>query len=145
MQRPYHYLLTFILMLTGLFAYSQQQDVVFHLSQQLLQGKTIIKIKHDFHDNYLWVLAKNDEVYRVNTTTYAVDNYTPQFAAYNNLQFIDIAGRSKDSVFIATESDGMIQYEAGSPTLVHFANDILTSVGVDYSQRIGADPFGYIA
>ena len=123
MQQPYRLLLIFALMLITWIARAQQ-DVVFHLSNQILQGKTIIKIKHDFHDTYLWVLTKNNEVYRVNTTTLAVDNYTQQFAAYNNLSFIDIAGRSKDSVFIATQSDKMVQLEGNNLSSVSFNGEI---------------------
>ncbi|HTD40146.1 MAG TPA: hypothetical protein VK671_05960, partial [Mucilaginibacter sp.] len=111
-----------------------QQDVQFHLNSHLLQGKTILKVKRDFFDPYLWVLAKNNEVYRVNSITLAVDNYTPQFSAYNNLQFIDIAGRSRDTVFIATASTNVIQYKNGATRLIANADNIpgkVTSVGID--------------
>ncbi|HZX57513.1 MAG TPA: hypothetical protein VFE54_02265, partial [Mucilaginibacter sp.] len=114
-------------------AYSQQQDVDFHLNSELLNGKTILKVKRDFYDPYLWVLAKNNEVYRVNSVTLAVDNYTPQFAGYNNLQFIDIAGRSKDTVFVATNSTNVIQFKSGSLRLIGTADGIpgtVNSVGM---------------
>ncbi|MEO9172965.1 MAG: hypothetical protein ABI203_07720, partial [Mucilaginibacter sp.] len=70
-------------------AYCQQQDVDFHLNIQLLTGKTILKVKRDFYDPYLWVLGNNNQVYRINSLTKVVDDYTPQFAAYSALQFVD--------------------------------------------------------
>ncbi|HTK18435.1 MAG TPA: gliding motility-associated C-terminal domain-containing protein [Mucilaginibacter sp.] len=106
----------------------------FHLNSHLLQGKTILKVKRDFYDPYLWVLAKNNEVYRVNSVTLAVDNYTAQFSAYNSLPFIDIAGRSKDTVFIATATTNVIQYKNGAIRLIGSADKIpgtVTSVGID--------------
>jgi gliding motility-associated-like protein len=113
-----------------------QQDVQFHLNSHLLKGKTILKVKRDFYDPYLWVLASNNEVYRVNSITLTIDNYTPQFSAYNSLKFIDIAGRSKDTVFIATASTNVVQYKNGATRLIGSANHIpgtVTSVGIDKS------------
>lgn len=126
-------LLIILLISLSINAYCQQ-DVQFHLNSHLLQGKTILKVKRDFYDPYLWVLAKNNEVYRVNSVTLAIDNYTPQFSAYNNFQFIDIAGRSKDTVFIATASTNIIQYKNGATRLIGSADHIpgpVTSVGID--------------
>ena len=93
-------------------AYSQQ-DVDFHLNAYLFPGKNILKVKRDFYDPYLWVLAQNNEVYRVNSLTLAVDDYTSKFAAYNTLKFTDIAGRSQDTVFVATSSTSVIEYKKG--------------------------------
>jgi gliding motility-associated-like protein len=132
-------LLVIILLSFSVNAYSQQQDVEFHLSREFLQGKKVLKVKRDFNDPYLWVLAKNNEVYRINSITLTVDNYTSNFSAYNNLQFIDIAGRGQDTVFIATRSANVIQYRNGNIDLIGSAiigNDTVTSVGVDYAGRI---------
>jgi len=93
-------------------AYSQQ-DVDFHLSAHLLSGKKIIKVKRDYYDPYLWVLTQNDEVYRVNSLTLAIDDYTATFAAHNSLQFTDIAGCNQDTVFIGTNSNNVIEYKKG--------------------------------
>jgi hypothetical protein len=95
------YLLFIALIACSYSAYSQQ-DVDFHLNNTFLTGKNIIKVKRDFHDPYLWVLAQNNEVYRINSLTNVVDDYTSQFSAYNGQQFIDIAGRSQGTVFVAT-------------------------------------------
>ena len=59
MKLPCRYFLLLISLFIGKLSHAQQQDVVFHLNSTLLSGKTILKIKHDFHDSYLWVLAKN--------------------------------------------------------------------------------------
>jgi gliding motility-associated-like protein len=94
----------------------------------------ILKVKRDFYDPFVWVLAKNNEVYRINSVTLVIDNFTSQFAAYNNLQFIDIAGRSKDTVFIATSSTNVVQYKNGMMKLIGSVDHIpgtVTSVGVD--------------
>lgn len=108
-------------------AYSQQ-DVEFHLSSHLLPGKNILKVKRDFRDPYLWVLAQNNEVYRVNSTTLAIDDYTSQFAVYSGMQFIDIAGRSQDTVFIATNSTNVIEYKKGIIKVIGAADGIATTV-----------------
>ncbi len=83
-------LLIIVLLNTGLTAYCQQQDVEFHLINRLCPGTKILKVKCDFHDPYVWVLAQNNQVYRVNSLTLAIDNYTSQFASYTSLPFIDI-------------------------------------------------------
>ncbi|CAN5280002.1 hypothetical protein BH09BAC6_BH09BAC6_10790 [soil metagenome] len=139
----------FIILFISFRSYGQQ-DVDFHLNAHLLLGKTILKIKRDFNDEYLWVLAKNNEVYRVNSLTQAVDDYTAQFSAYNNLPFIDIAGRSKDTVYLATRSANLIQYKQGVVKLVRGSagvGDTVTSIGVDYSGRkfpYGVTQIGHI-
>jgi len=107
--------LLFFVSLTGFVnvAYSQQ-DVDFHLNAHLFAGKKILKVKRDFNDPYLWVLAQNNQVYRVNSLTLAVDDYTAKFSAYSSLPFIDIAGKSKDTVFVATNSTNIIEYRSGA-------------------------------
>ena len=113
--------------------YCQSQDVTFHLNTTLLAGQKVLKVKRDFNDPYLWVLAANNQVYRVNSLTMAIDNYTTAFAAYNNLQFIDIAGRSQDTVFIATNSTNVIEYKNGALRLIGAADGIpgtVNSVGI---------------
>jgi gliding motility-associated-like protein len=115
-------------------AYSQQ-DVDFHLSAHLLSGKKIIKVKRDYYDPYLWVLTQNDEVYRVNSLTLAIDDYTATFSAYNNLKFTDIAGRSKDTVFIGTNSNTLLEYQQGAIKNIGPPNNItgsINQVGMDY-------------
>jgi gliding motility-associated-like protein len=110
-----------------------QQDVEFHLNAKLLPGKKILKVKRDFYDPYLWVLAQNNEVFRINSLTLAIDDYTAIFAAYSNLQFTDIAGRSQDTVFIATNSPNFIHYKKGAIRLVgknDGITDIVNSVGI---------------
>ncbi|MDB5112067.1 MAG: hypothetical protein JWR67_3181 [Mucilaginibacter sp.] len=131
-------LLFLLLIFTGLKAYSQQ-DVEFHLNSHLLPGKNILKVKRDFRDPYLWVLAQNNEVYRVNSITLAIDNYTSQFAAYSGMQFIDIAGRSQDTVFIATNSTNVIEYKKGGTKVISAADGIVTAVNSVGIPKIQAD------
>jgi len=127
-------LLVIFLLLICVRASGQQQDVDFQLNARLLRGKKVLKVKRDFYDPYVWVLAANNEVYRVNSLTLAINDYTATFAAYNNLQFIDIAGRSKDTVFIATKSSNIIHFKNGAIRLVGTADGIpgtVNSVGMD--------------
>jgi gliding motility-associated-like protein len=129
----YRNLLLIVLLVSSLYAYSQQQDLLFHLNAQLLTGKTVLKVKRDFDDPYLWVLTKNNGVYRVNSLTLAVDDYTSVFAEYNSLQFIDIAGSGPDMVFVAANSATVIQYEKGIFRLIGSADGIpgiVNSIGI---------------
>jgi gliding motility-associated-like protein len=119
------------LLLISAIVYSQQ-DVEFHENTKLLTGKNILKVKRDFNDVYLWVLAANNEVYRVNSLDYSVEDFTPIFKLYN-LPFIDIAGQSKDVVFIATASNNIIQYKSGNIKLIGAAQGIagtINSIGI---------------
>ncbi|HWD87787.1 MAG TPA: gliding motility-associated C-terminal domain-containing protein [Mucilaginibacter sp.] len=112
---------------------AQQQDVDFTLTNTLLQGKNILKIRRDFYDPYLWVLANNNQVYRVNSNTLTVDDYTPQFAQYHNLQFIDIAGLNQDTVFVATNSTNVVEYKKGILITIGATDgltDTVNSVGI---------------
>ena len=127
-------LLIILLLLISAGAYCQQ-DVDFHLSAHLLQGQKILKVKRDFYDPYLWVLAQNNAVYRVNSLTQAIDDYSATFAAYNNLQFVDIAGRSKDTVFIGTNSNNLIEYKKGILKVITQTDGMagtINEVGMDH-------------
>jgi len=105
-------LLLVVLLLFVMKAFGQQ-DVDFHLNAHLLSGKKVLKVKRDFHDPYLWALTTGNGVYRINSLNLQVDDYTSAFNGYSNLQFIDIAGRSQDTVFIATNSINVIEYKKG--------------------------------
>ena len=99
-----------------------------HITCKFLAGKNILKVKRDFYDPYLWVLAQNNEVYRINSLTQVVENYTVKFNAYNHLEFIDIAGASEDLVFIATNSNNVIQLKNGVLKNIGAAEGIVTKV-----------------
>ena len=127
----------FFLMNISLTAYGQQ-DVDFHLNSHLLLGTKILKIKHDFNNPYLWVLAQNNQVFRINTATLAVDDLTATFSAYSSLQFVDIAGDSPDTVYIATNSSNVIQYKSGNIKLIgssYGVNGTVNSIGFDLLDR----------
>jgi len=105
-----------------------------HLNAQFLQGTRVLKVKRDFFDGYVWVLAKNNEVYRVNSVSKTVDNYSAQFAAYSGDQFIDIAGRSQDTMFIATKGS-LIIFEKGNISVKTVSDGLLgntQSIGIGY-------------
>jgi gliding motility-associated-like protein len=97
-----------LLLTTLLFTANAQQDIDLHLSDSFFAGKNILKVKRDFRDPYLWVLAQNHEVYRINSITKAIDNYSDSFNAYHNLQFTDLVGVSKDTVIISTNTNTLI-------------------------------------
>lgn len=121
-------------------AFAQRQDVQFHLKYHLLSGKKILKVKRDFYDPYLWVLAQNNEVYRVNSLTQQIDDYTATFSAYHNLQLVDIAGRCLDSVYIATNSTNIIRFENNQLHLIQASDGIpgtVNSVGMENGTQYG--------
>jgi gliding motility-associated-like protein len=126
-------LLLIFLLFISVRAICQPQDVDFHLNAHLLTGKKILKVKRDFYDPYLWVLAQNNQVFRVNSLTLAIDNYTSVFAPYNNLKFIDIAGRSQDTVFIASNANSFIHYANGTIKVIGSADGLkgtINSIGI---------------
>jgi len=113
-----------------------QQDIDLLLNNTLLPGKNILKVKRDFYDPYLWVLAKNNEVYRINSLDLTVDDYTGQFNRYSTLPFIDIAGVSKDVVYVATNSVNLIECKFNTFKTISTADGIvgvINSIGIDYT------------
>lgn len=131
-------LLFFVFVLSA--AYGQQKDVDFHLSAHLLPGEKIIKVKRDFNDNYLWALTAGNKIYRVNSTTLSVDDYSAKFAAYSNVPFVDIIGRSADTLFVATGAK-LIEYAKGNIRVFTAANNIpgaINSLGIDLGWNINS-------
>jgi hypothetical protein len=121
-----------------------QPPIQFTIASHFFSGIKILKVKRDFNDSYLWVLAQNNQVYRINSVAQTVDDYTAVFAGYNNFQFIDIAGRSMDTVFIATSTSNVIQYKNGSIKLIGNSQGLtgtVTSVGIDFTENT-ANAFG---
>ncbi|QTE37669.1 gliding motility-associated C-terminal domain-containing protein [Mucilaginibacter gossypii] len=100
-----------------------------------MSGKNVIKIKKDAVDNYFWALTQNNEVYRINGSTYSIDDYTASFSAYRNYKFIDIAGYSSNVVAIATNTTNVILYNTGAYKLIGVADgltDPVISIAVNY-------------
>lgn len=105
-----------------------------HLNSTYLSGKNIIKVKRNFTDPYLWVLAQNNEVFRINSITKVIDDYTNKFSAFSNLQFIDIVGIGPDHVCIASGSS-LLDYNSGSIKLAGAADGLIgaiNSIGVTF-------------
>jgi len=114
-----------------------QQDVDFHLNGHFFAGEEILKIKRDFNDPYVWVLAKNNTVYRLNSITKAIKDYSANFARYGNLKFIDIAGQNDDIFFIATNENIVIQYKKGAIKLIDGSAglaDNVNDIGFDFNK-----------
>ncbi len=109
------YLLFILIILTFItYKVQAQQDMDLHINGTFLTGKNILKVKRDYRDPYLWVLADNNEIFRINSLTRDIVDFTGQFTAYNNYKFIDIAGVSNDTVFVATNSTDVIMYKKGA-------------------------------
>jgi gliding motility-associated-like protein len=144
-----HKLLGCLLIFTLLSAYSKvyaqhQQDVDFHLNAHILNGQKILKVKRDFHDIYLWVLAANNQVFRVNSTTLAIDDYSSKFSAYSRYNFVDIVGFSADTVFIATNTPDVIEYLNGPLKIIGAGDGIpgnVNSLGINlgYGLNLAVD------
>ena len=135
---PLRSLLVFIFIFFSYTAYSQQ-DMDLHLNATFLAGKNILKVKRDYHDPYLWVLAQNNQVYRINSVTKQVDDFSSSFTGYSGYRFIDIAGTSKDSVYVATNSTYIVQCVAGATTLIGSNREIpgiINSIGLDHVGRV---------
>lgn len=115
-----------------------QKDMDLHLSNTFLAGKNVIKVKRDFKDPYVWVLTKNNQVFRINSLTMALDDYTSYFSSFSNLTFIDIAGVSGDQVYVAANSANLIEYKKGIVKQIGATDGVrgnINSIGVDYTEN----------
>jgi hypothetical protein len=118
---------------------SGQQTVDFNIGGHFLKGKTILKVKRDFRDPYLWILAENNEVFRMHSVSREIEDLSSQFALYSDLKFIDIAGRSRDTALIATNTNKVIHYKNGGLKLIGAAEglvDPVNSVGINFNEGI---------
>jgi len=104
-------LLFFFLFTAQAFA---QQDVDFYITDHFFAGKKVLKISRDFYDPFVWVLAQNNEVYRINSVSKEIKDYTNEFSAYGNLQFTAIAGRNDNEVFVGTTINKVLYLKNGS-------------------------------
>jgi gliding motility-associated-like protein len=95
------------------------QDVDLYLTDHYLAGKSIIKMNRDFDDPYMWVLVKNNEVYRLNTITKQLDDYTLRFQIFTGYQIFDIAGIGQERVTLAIKN-------ADSTMLVNYNNGVIS-------------------
>jgi gliding motility-associated-like protein len=135
------YLLILLLFSCCLTAYGQQ-DMDLHLNATFLPGKNILKVKRDFNDPYLWVLAQGNQVYRINSITKAVDDYTSQFSVFSGQQFIDIAGVNQNLVYIACNASIIVELKNGNIKTIGAPEGILgvvNSIGVDYTSNYVPD------
>jgi gliding motility-associated-like protein len=132
------YLLLFILVIT-FYSVHAQQDMDLHLSDTFLPGKNVLKVKRDFLDPYLWVLTQGNGVYRINSITGDVADYSSQFTGYSNFNFIDIASDSKDAVFVATNSSNVLKYTGSGIEVIGNSKGLtgdINSIGFNYTQSV---------
>ncbi len=133
MHKRFRWLILLLPFFTLSNAFCQPKDVDFHLNAHLFAGQKVIKVKRNFNDIYLWVLAAGNKIYRVNSVTLSVNDYTAKFAAYSNVPFVDIMGHSADTVFIATGTK-LIECANGNIKVFTSANGIpgtINSLGID--------------
>jgi gliding motility-associated-like protein len=119
-------LITLFLIL--IFRQAFSQDVNLYLSDHYLAGKSIIKTVQDFDDAYLWILTQNNGVYRLNTETKELVDWSAQFQSFSNSQITDIVG-------IGPEWLTLIVKNAQGTQLVDYKNGI-------FDYPILANPLG---
>ncbi|MFI5161243.1 MAG: gliding motility-associated C-terminal domain-containing protein [Sphingobacteriales bacterium] len=81
-----------------------------------MSGQRVIKLSRDFDDGYMWILTSNNGLYRLNTLTKQLDDYTVQFSSLSNYQIFDIAGINPNMVTIAIKNSDtalMVNYKNG--------------------------------
>ena len=121
-----------------------QQDVTFHINQQLLTGKNVLKAKRDIFDQYVWVLTQNNGVFRINSQTFAIDDYTATFATYSSDQFIDISGYDNNDVFVATNTN-VVAFEKGVFSTIGTAQGLTGTVNsIGMGDAGGVYPPGHL-
>jgi|GEM_PF-4792462 len=67
-----------------------QQDVDFYVTDHYLAGNKILKVYKNVSSTYVFALAVNNKIYRVNINTKVVVDLSSEFASYNYFQFNDI-------------------------------------------------------
>lgn len=130
-MRLFRHSLFFLIVFISLKGYGQQ-NTDFYVNGHYLIGKKVLKISRDFYDPFVWILAENNGVYRINSISKEVDDYTSKFSAFNNLQFNCIAGRNKDTVFVGTTSNKVI----------YFANGALQTIGANEGLNYPVNSIG---
>jgi gliding motility-associated-like protein len=93
-----------LLILTIASKVSLAQDVDLYLTEHYLAGKSVIKLSRDFDDPYMWILTKNNEIYRLHTGTKQLDDFTAQFKSITGGNIFDIAGISAAWVVVAVRN-----------------------------------------
>lgn len=97
-----------ILLSVALPSYAQ---VNFHLTDQYLTNKNIIKVLHTA-DQSLWVLGENNFVARINPDK-TIDDFSAVASSISTNNFIGIASINKDLLLIATANDYVVKLDHG--------------------------------
>jgi gliding motility-associated-like protein len=100
----------FVLLATTCYA---QQDVNLYVTRHLLPGKKIIKVYKNTPSELVWVLTDNNQIFRINTTTEAVDDLSATFAPYAGYRFIDIVAHKDQEIYVATDDEFVIRLRNG--------------------------------
>ena len=125
------------------------QDIDLYLTDHYLAGKSVIKLSRDFDDPYMWILTRNNEIYRLNTVSKQLDNFTAQFQSIAGSNIFDIAGIGPDWVTLAIKNANgtdLVNYKSGiiSYPFINTFNQIdgnITSIGASsiYTEIVQGD------
>lgn len=135
----FRYSLLLLFIIVGLKSYSQT-DIEFYVNAHLLQGKKIIKVSRDFYDPYLWALDDNNGVYRINSISKEIEDFSSQLSNYAGYKFSHIAGRSKDTVFVGTNTSLVIELGSGVVRTIGLPQGLMypvNSIGMNYLNSYG--------
>ena len=105
-----------------------QQDVDFQVNSHFLAGKKIIKVYKNELSPIIWVLADNNQVYKLNSSTGLINDLSAQFSAYGNLKFIDIACLNDQKLFIATNSTEVLMMFNGTVSRIGAVNGLIGTI-----------------
>lgn len=116
------------------------QDVNLYLSDHYLAAKSIIKLSRDFDDPYLWILAPNNGIFRLNTATKQLEDLSASFQQFSSYQIFDIAGITYNTLTFAIRNAGgtvLVTYDNGNITYPFIGNPYALDV---YGNITGIGP-----
>ena len=73
------------------------------MSGQYLTAKPISKLSRDFDDPYMWVLGKNNDIYRINTLNNQVEDLPFAFQQFSGKKIFDMTSISQNWVVLAVK------------------------------------------
>ena len=116
-MRLIRYFFSVFILLSSVEAFCQQ-DVDFYVTDHYLAGNKILKVYKNVSSTYVFALAVNNKIYRVNINTKVVVDLSSEFASYNYFQFNDIVSPDDNELFIGTTSPDVIMLKNGTLSLL---------------------------
>jgi len=130
-----------------------QQDIELYVTNHYLTGQKTLKVYKNIASPIIWVLATNNKVYKINTLSNLVDDYSNQFATYNTFQFIDVVSPDDQTLIVATNASSVLILKNGTIQVLGLADGLVGNVnsiglflkssyfyyGNDNILRIGTD------